>query len=61
MKKTLDENKADLVASALGSVRIEGLQPSEAMLASLDQFIDGQKTIEQIIEETKERYVTLRR
>lgn len=49
------------MSNALGSVRVEGLEPSKQVMKELDSFISGNKTIEQIIRETKERYVALRR
>jgi hypothetical protein len=48
------------VSSALASVRVEGLEPSKELLSELDAYIAGKKTIQEIIQETKERYVALR-
>ena len=58
---TLTANRKSIVSNALGSVRVEGLEPSKQVMKELDSFISGNKTIEQIIRETKERYVSLRR
>ncbi|WP_293598003.1 antitoxin VbhA family protein [Polynucleobacter sp. 35-46-11] len=58
---TLTANRKSIVSNALGSVRVEGLEPSKRVMKDLDSFISGKKTIEQIIRETKERYVSLRR
>lgn len=57
----LTANRQSIVSNALGSVRVEGLEPSKQVMKELDSFISGHKTIEQIIQETKERYVSLRR
>jgi hypothetical protein len=54
-------SKKSIVSNAIGSVRVEGLEPSQVMLSSLASYVDGKKTIDQIIQETKQRYVTLRR
>jgi hypothetical protein len=54
-------NRKDIVANALGSLRVEGMKPSNELMKDLDAFISGSKTIDQIIAETKERYVALRR
>jgi len=54
-------SKRSIVNNALGSVRVEGLEPSEAMLGSLSSYVDGKKTIDEIIQETKLRYVALQR
>lgn len=48
------------VSNALASVRVEGLEPSKQVLKELDSYIAGKKTIEEIIQQTKERYVALR-
>lgn len=58
---TLTASRQSIVSNALGSVRVEGLEPSKQVMKELDSFISGNKTIEQIIRETKERYVSLRR
>lgn len=54
-------SKKDIVSNALGSVRVEGLEPSQSMIAALDLYVAGKKSIEQIIQETKQRYVALQR
>lgn len=54
-------SRKSIVTNALGSVRVEGLEPSKQVMKELDSFISGNKTIEQVIRETKERYVSLRR
>mgnify|MGYP003351299691 CR=1 FL=1 len=53
--------RKSIVSNALGSVRVEGLEPSQVMIGSLALYVEGKKTIEQIIQETKDRYVSLRR
>ena len=54
-------SKKDIVSNALGSVRVEGLEPSQSMIAALDLYVAGKKSIEKIIQETKQRYVALQR
>lgn len=58
--KTITTSRKSSVSSALASVRVEGLEPSKQVLSELDAYIAGKKTIEEIIQETKERYVALR-
>jgi ribosomal protein L12E/L44/L45/RPP1/RPP2 len=54
-------SKKSIVNNALGSVRVEGLEPSEAMLSLLASYVEGKKTIDELIQETKLRYVALQR
>ena len=58
--KTISTSRKSSVSNALASVRIEGLEPSKQVLKELDSYIAGKKTIEEIIQQTKERYVALR-
>ncbi len=58
--KAVTKSRRSSVSSALASVRVEGLEPSKQVLSELDAYIAGKKTIEEIIQETKERYVALR-
>ena len=58
--KTTAISKKTSVSNALASVRVEGLEPSNQVLKELDSYIAGKKTIEEIIQQTKERYVALR-
>lgn len=58
--KTTSISKKSSVSNALASVRVEGLEPSNQVLKELDSYIAGKKTIEEIIQQTKERYVALR-
>ena len=58
--KTISTLRQSSVSSALASVRVEGLEPSKQLLSELDAYIAGKKTIQEIILETKERYVALR-
>jgi hypothetical protein len=58
--KTISTLRQSSVSSALASVRVEGLEPSKQLLSELDAYIAGKKTIQEIIQETKERYVALR-
>ena len=62
MKLTLtDIYRKDIVENTLGTMRIEGMTPSNEVLKAFDDFVFGSKTIEQIIQEIKDRYVALPR
>lgn len=57
-------NKAvrkQIVANTLGSLRIEKLAPSPSLLASLDSYVNGQKTTTDLLNEARLKYVALRR
>lgn len=56
---TSDIKKAN-VSSALASVRVEGLEPSKQVIKELNSYVAGKKSIEEIIQQTKQRYVSLR-
>jgi hypothetical protein len=45
----------------VASARIEGIVPTKQLEQNLAEFVAGKKSIAQILEETKQRYVTLRR
>ena len=49
------------VSNAVASARIEGLTPTKQLEQNLTDYVAGKKSIAQILEETKQRYVTLRR
>ena len=49
------------VSNALASARIEGIVPTKQLEQNLTDYVAGKKSITQILEETKQRYVTLRR
>lgn len=49
------------VSNAVASARIEGVIPTAQLEQSLTDYIAGKKSIAQLIEETKQRYVALRR
>ena len=49
------------VSNAVASARIEGIVPTKQLVQNLTDYVAGQKSIAQILEETKQRYVTLRR
>jgi hypothetical protein len=49
------------VSNAVASARIEGILPTKQLEQNLTDYVAGKKTIAQLIEETKQRYVTLRR
>ena len=54
-------DRKDIVENTLGSMRIEGMTPTNEALEAFDDFVLGSKSIEQIIQEIKDRYVALRR
>ncbi len=58
--KNMSRSRKSSVSNALASIRAEGLEPSKQVLKELDSYIAGKKTIEEIIQQTKERYVALR-
>jgi hypothetical protein len=45
----------------VASARIEGIVPTNQLVQNLTGYIAGKKIIAQILEETKQHYVTLRR
>jgi hypothetical protein len=49
------------VSNAVASARIEGIIPTKQLEQNLTDYISGRKSIAQLVEETKQRYVTLRR
>jgi hypothetical protein len=49
------------VSNAVASARIEGITPTKQLEQNLTDYVAGKKSIAQILEETKQRYVTLRR
>ena len=49
------------VSNAAASARIEGITPTKQLGQNLTDYVAGKKSIAQILEETKQRYVTLRR
>jgi hypothetical protein len=49
------------VSNAVASARIEGVVPTKQLEQNLTDYVAGTKSIAQILEETKQRYVTLRR
>ena len=49
------------VSNDVASARIEGITPTKRLEQSLTDYVAGKKSIAQILEETKQRYVTLRR
>jgi len=49
------------VSNAVASARIEGIVPTKQLEQSLTDYVAGKKSIMQLVEETKLRYVTLRR
>ena len=49
------------VSNAVASARIEGIIPTKQLEQNLTDYVAGKKSIAQILEETKQRYVTLRR
>jgi hypothetical protein len=49
------------VSNVVASGRIEGIVPTKQLEQSLSDYVSGKKNIAQLVEETKQRYVTLRR
>jgi len=49
------------VSNAVASARIEGIVLTKQLEQNLTDYVAGNKSIAQILEETKQRYVTLRR
>lgn len=49
------------VSNAVASARIEGIIPTKQLEQNLTDYVAGKKSIAQLLEETKQRYVTLRR
>lgn len=49
------------VSNAVASARIEGIVPTKQLEQNLSDYVAGKKSITQLVEETKQRYVTLRR
>ena len=49
------------VSNAVASARIEGIVTTKQLEQNLTDYVAGKKTIAQLIEETKQRYVALRR
>lgn len=59
LKRNAVDRRNSLVNAAIGSVRAEGLEPSNELIKALQSYIAGTKTIEEIIQETKEKYRAL--
>ena len=49
------------VSNAVASAQIEGITLTKQLEQNLDDYVSGKKSIAQLVEETKKRYVTLRR
>lgn len=49
------------VANMLAKLRIENFSPSESLKASLLDYVDGQKTTTDLLNEVKAKYASLRR
>lgn len=58
---TQSQSRQYNVSNAVASARIEGIVPAKQLEQNLAEFVAGKKSIAQILEETKQRYVTLRR
>lgn len=58
---TQSESRQYNVSNAVASARIEGIAPTKQLEQNLNDYVAGKKSIAQILEETKQRYVTLRR
>jgi hypothetical protein len=65
MPKTKFSNQSQVrkynVSNSVVSARIEGITLTKQLEQNLDDYVSGKKSIAQLVEETKKRYVTLRR
>ncbi len=60
MKKSIKiASKKIFAGNAVASVRIEGMRVSTTLEKELDAYSQGKKTISEIIQSTKQRYVSL--
>ncbi|MEO0047468.1 MAG: Antitoxin VbhA [Pseudomonadota bacterium] len=60
MKKSIKiTSKKIFAGNAVASVRIEGMRVSTTLEKDLDAYSQGKKTISEIIQSTKQRYVSL--
>ena len=60
MKKSIKiTSKRIFAGNAVASVRIEGMRVSAVLEKELDAYSQGKKTISEIIQSTKQRYVSL--
>ncbi len=60
MKKSIKiSSKRIFAGNAIASVRIEGMRVSATLEKDLDAYTQGKKTISEIIQSTKLKYVTL--
>lgn len=60
MKKSIKiTSKRIFAGNAVASVRIEGMSVSTVLEKELDAYSQGKKTISEIIQSTKQRYVSL--
>jgi hypothetical protein len=60
MKKSIKiTSKRIFAGNAVASVRIEGMRVSTMLEKELDAYSQGKKTISEIIQSTKQRYVSL--
>ncbi|CAN4267841.1 VbhA_like domain containing protein [Methylophilaceae bacterium] len=60
MKKSIKiSSKRIFAGNAIASVRIEGMRVSTTLEKDLDAYTQGKKTISEIIQSTKLKYVTL--
>jgi hypothetical protein len=60
MKKSIKiTSKRIFAGNAVASVRIEGMRVSTTLEKELDAYSKGKKTISEIIQSTKQRYVSL--
>ncbi len=60
MKKSIKiTSKKIFACNAVASVRIEGMRVSRALERELDAYSQGKKSISEIIQSTKQRYVSV--
>lgn len=60
MKKSIKiTSKKIFAGNAVASVRIEGMRVSRVLEKELDAYSQGKKSISEIIQSTKQRYVSV--
>ena len=58
--KLLYQSRKFSVSNAASSTRIEGLKLSKVLEKNLNDYIAGKKSISQLLEQTKQRYILQR-
>lgn len=57
---TQSQARQNNVSNAVASARIEGITPTKQLEQNLADYVTGNKSIGQILEETKQRYAANR-